>query len=81
MQVKVADFRDTISHLSRIQGVDYHSCANNGERALWLERAKRFFNEYSALECKRATDYDRAHMTNLLDALKNRIETTTINLA
>jgi len=71
--VKVSEFRNSTDHLFRVINVDYHACVGLAELRGWVVIAERVFAEVSALECKRANDYDRSQHGRSIEAARDRL--------
>jgi len=68
MKVKVAEFRDAISHLSDVFA-SARSVANSFELETEKNRLVKVFNDVSDMECSRANSRDRERLASLSDAV------------
>jgi len=81
MIVKVATFRNSIDHLSRVVNVDYHACVGAAEMRNWQGTARRVLAEVESLECKRANPGDREQQRRSIEAARERMSQAAQRIA
>ena len=75
--MKVAEYRNIISHLERVVNCDFHSCVGDEEKARWVEIAKRVGTELINAQCPRAKADDRERAERIIDRSATRILSIT----